>query len=125
MAHCFSWMLFTACTEQCCQMVAHFHTKIPNFCIFWEALECKIMVYFTAFLVLFTAIWYTCVNLVYLFTFWYIAPRKIWQPWHRMRFCRFKKIEIANFLLGASLSSFQTWQFPSVSVRFGPKLGSN
>jgi hypothetical protein len=43
--------------------------------------------------VYFTAIWYSlgpfgiCVDyLVYFFSFWYVAPRKIWQSWSKLHF---------------------------------------
>jgi hypothetical protein len=37
-------------------------------------------------------------NLVYFFPFWYIVPRKIWQPWFQ---CRYKTNRQLYWLRGA------------------------
>jgi hypothetical protein len=67
--------------------VVHFPTKNPNLGNFWMVLQWKIMVLFMDIwfivqpfvifhehLVYFVVIWY-------IFPFWYVVPRKIWQPW--------------------------------------------
>jgi hypothetical protein len=70
-----------------CQMI-YFQTKNTNLGKFWRALHWKILVNFMA-------IWYILVpfgifygylihfvlSLVHFAPFWYVVPRKIWQPW--------------------------------------------
>jgi hypothetical protein len=73
---------------QGCQMVC-FQTKNPELGKFWRVLLWKILVYFmTIWSMYFMAIgnisWpfgIFCSSLVYFSPFWYIGPRKIWQPW--------------------------------------------
>jgi hypothetical protein len=48
---------------------------------FWSDLQRKILVYFMA-------ICFFCGNLVHFYPFWYIVPRKIWQPWSVENFPR-------------------------------------
>jgi hypothetical protein len=75
-----------------------FHTKNPNLCIFSLDLEWKMLVYFMAiwnilrpFSIFYGQIIYlrqfgNFMVIWYIFPpFWYIAPRKIWQPWSRTR----------------------------------------
>jgi hypothetical protein len=75
-------------TKQGCQMVC-FQTKNPNLGKFWRVLQWKIFVYFMTIwsilrplkvfyghLVYFVVIWYISPR------FWYIVPRKIFQPLH-------------------------------------------
>jgi hypothetical protein len=66
-------------SSQGCQMV-YFHTKNPDLGIFWWALECEMLVCFTTiwnsiltFVLYFMVIWY-------IFPFWYVRLKKIWQP---------------------------------------------
>jgi hypothetical protein len=62
--------------------MAYFETKNPNVGKFWSVLQWKMLVYFVA-------IWYIGYvygYLVYLFTFWLVVLRKIWQPWYVPRF---------------------------------------
>jgi hypothetical protein len=62
------------------------HTKKSQFDMFWRSLELEMLVYFMEYLEfeISMAIWYILwsfgVNLVYFCPFWYVAPRKIWQP---------------------------------------------
>jgi hypothetical protein len=73
-----------------CQM-AYFQTQNPNLGRFWRALQWKMLMYFMAYwsiegpfvilcgqLLNFVAIWY-------IFPFWYVVRRKIWQPWSLLR----------------------------------------
>jgi hypothetical protein len=39
------------------------------------------LVHFTVFCYILWTFGIVCVNLVYFFPFWYLEPRKIWQPW--------------------------------------------
>jgi hypothetical protein len=80
----------------------------PNLEIFCEALEWKMLVYlfpkywwvlylygiYHSQYVVFLVIWYIlwpigmcCGPLAYLSTFWYVVPRKIWQPWPNPILC--------------------------------------
>jgi hypothetical protein len=49
-------------------------TKNPNLGKFWRVLQWKILVYFMTTFGLF------CGHLVYFSPFWFVVPRKIWQP---------------------------------------------
>jgi hypothetical protein len=76
----------TTCWNQGCQM-AYFQTKNPDLGKFLRVLQWKMSVYYMS-IVYFTATWYIlrtfgifCGYLVYFFPFWYVIPRKIWQPW--------------------------------------------
>jgi hypothetical protein len=67
--------------------MVQFHSDNPDFGILWNALERKTLVNFMAILEYFKEIWYILLPLGefmvswYIFDpFWYIAPRKIWQP---------------------------------------------
>jgi hypothetical protein len=65
-----------------------FHNKNPNLGIFYRALEWKMPLYFIA---LWNYLWpfgtfywqfgMFSSHLVYFSQFWYVVPRKIWQPW--------------------------------------------
>jgi hypothetical protein len=77
-------------SKQSCQMVC-FQTKIPNLGKFWGSCYGKSW-YFYAHLVYCTAIgnilWpfgIICGNLVYFSPFWYFGPRKIRQPWFKVK----------------------------------------
>jgi hypothetical protein len=73
--------------SQGCQMVC-FQTKNPNLGKFWNAL-CRLenVDIFFGHLEYFAGIWEMlwpfgkfCVRLVHFSGFWYLVPRKIWQP---------------------------------------------
>jgi hypothetical protein len=74
--------------SQGCQMVS-FQTKSPKLGKFWRALQWKMTVcIFYGHLVQFTVFCYILwtfgivrVNLVNFSLFWYLEPRKVWQPW--------------------------------------------
>jgi hypothetical protein len=76
------------CSRQGCQMV-YFQTKNPFFGKFWRVLQLKMLLYFMAIWSYpFKSIWYTLWPfgmfygyLVYFSPFWYVVPKKIWQPW--------------------------------------------
>jgi hypothetical protein len=64
----------------------YFRNQNTNFGIFWKALErkpLKNLCYINGHLVYFIANRCICGYLVH-FTFWYILPRKIWQPCERL-----------------------------------------
>jgi hypothetical protein len=63
-----------------CQM-ANFRTKNPNFGYILEGLAMEVVDIFYGWLVYFKAIKIFYGNLRYFSTFWYVVPRKIWQPW--------------------------------------------
>jgi hypothetical protein len=79
-----------------------FQTKNPNLGKFWRVLQWKMLVYFTViwyigivaigyicwlfgifvgYLVYLLVIWYICWLFWYIFPFWYVEEREIWQPW--------------------------------------------
>jgi hypothetical protein len=77
--HRHMWIRRRRHREQDCQMV-YFQNKNCNSGTFRRVLQWKMLVYFTA-------IWYIlwtfgtfCIYLVHFSPFWYIVPRKIWQP---------------------------------------------
>jgi hypothetical protein len=92
--------------SQGCQMVS-FQTENPNLCKLWRVQQRKILVKFTSIgsifrsfgifyghlvyfppfwyifspvLVYFPPFWYISLRFGTFFPFWYVAPRKIWQP---------------------------------------------
>jgi hypothetical protein len=76
-------------SEEGCQM-AYFQTKNPNLGKFWMGWEMgnvdifyDHLVYFTAVLVYFVTSWYILWLFGTFLPFWYVVPRKIWQPWLR------------------------------------------
>jgi hypothetical protein len=67
---------------QGCQM-AYFQTKITNLGKFWRALQWKMLAYFMVISSILQPFGIFCWSygiLVYIFTFWYVIWRKIWQP---------------------------------------------
>jgi hypothetical protein len=68
-----------------------FKPKIANFGKYWNVLQWKMLVNFTAirsillpFRIFYGHLVYFVGTLLYVFPFWYVVPRKIWQPWwHR------------------------------------------
>jgi hypothetical protein len=102
--------------KQGCQMVC-FQTKNPNLGKFWRFLQWKIMLYFMAI----WSIWYIllhygifCGHLVCFDPFWYIVPRKIWQPccqvcllasWRKNRCIPFHSLSVACVHFGFSVCS--------------------
>jgi hypothetical protein len=79
-----------------CQMV-HLHIKNTNFSILWRAFERKMSVYFTGknghlvFLRPFGQ--FLCQFGIFCAPFWYIVPRKTWQPWSQWRISVRDRIE--------------------------------
>jgi hypothetical protein len=70
--------------------MAFFKTQNLNLSKFWRALQWKMLVYFIAiWSKYFAAIWYRYIAVIWyiswlfhiFFPFWYVVPRKIWQPW--------------------------------------------
>jgi hypothetical protein len=74
------------CVNQGCQMV-NFLTKSHNLGKFWRILQRKMLVHLMVIWSIFKSfgkVWGHFVSFVaicYIFPFWYVAPRKIWQPW--------------------------------------------
>jgi hypothetical protein len=60
--------------------MAYFQAKNPNLCKFGGVLQWKMFVYFMAICYILLPFGYVMV-IWYIFPFWYVAPRKIWQPW--------------------------------------------
>jgi hypothetical protein len=70
-----------------CQML-YFKTKNPILGKFLRVLKWKVLVYFMALCSILRPFSIFCGHLiifhgylVYFFPFWYLVPRKIWQPW--------------------------------------------
>jgi hypothetical protein len=70
--------------EQGCQMVC-FQTKNTNLGKFWRVLQWKFLVYFMVICTILRPFGVFYGYLVYFSPFWYVVPRKIWQPWSRTR----------------------------------------
>jgi hypothetical protein len=60
--------------------MVYFQTKYPNLSNFWRVLQWKI-VYFMDIWSILQPFGICCGNSVYFSPFWYVVPRKIWQPW--------------------------------------------
>jgi hypothetical protein len=62
--------------------MAYFQTKNPDLGKFWRVLQWKMLVYYTAiwFILRLHVFGIFYGYLVYFFSFWHDAPRKIWQP---------------------------------------------
>jgi hypothetical protein len=66
--------------------MACFQTKNPNLGKSWKDMQWQMLVYLWSFgpfydhLVYFVAIWYNLWTFGIFFPFWYVVPRKIWQP---------------------------------------------
>jgi hypothetical protein len=67
--------------------MANFQAKNPNLGKVWSDLQGKMLVYFIVIWYIFVVLWYFCGSLVYFcgslvyfFPFWYVVPKKIWQP---------------------------------------------
>jgi Zn-dependent protease with chaperone function len=59
-----------------------FNTKNPDLGTLWRVLQLKMLIYFMAISSMyFTAKWYILWLFGVFFLFWYVLPRKIWQPW--------------------------------------------
>jgi hypothetical protein len=58
----------------------YFQTKNQNLGNFLRVLAMEDVGIFHGHLVNFTAIWYILWTFGIFFTFWYLVPRKIWQP---------------------------------------------
>jgi hypothetical protein len=69
--------------------MVYFQTKNPDLCKFSRVLQWKILAYFMAVkstlrpFGIFVAVCYILWSFGIFFLFWYIAPRKIWQPCYR------------------------------------------
>jgi hypothetical protein len=69
--------------------MAYFQTKNTTLGKFWRVLQWKMLGHFIAIWSTYlTVIWYIMRlfgifhgKLLYFFPFWYVVPRKIWQPW--------------------------------------------
>jgi hypothetical protein len=63
--------------------MADFLTKNPNMGKFWRDLQWKMLVCFIALRSILGHFGLFCLNLLYLMViwFWYVIPRKVWQPW--------------------------------------------
>jgi hypothetical protein len=95
--------LFKHWLPQGCQM-ACFQTKNPNLGKFWRVLRWKMLVYCIA---IWSTLWHFRIffipfgifydYLVYFFPFWYVVPRKIWQPWTAVSVTRRLLKEIAQY----------------------------
>jgi hypothetical protein len=97
------------CAMQGCQML-YFETKNPNLGKIWRVLQWKMMVHFNGHLAYFTSIWYIFWPFGIFFPFWYVVPRKIWQPWcdaaaRKPRFIFSQTILLSQLLVGPSLPS--------------------
>jgi hypothetical protein len=68
-----------------CQMV-YFQTENPNLGKVWRVLQWKKFEYFIDIWSILCPFGTFCSNLVYVPPFWYIVPRKIWQPCASTRF---------------------------------------
>jgi hypothetical protein len=67
--------------------MVYFQTKNPNLGKFWRVLQWKMSVYFMDIWSILRTFWHIslpygifCGNLVYFPPFWYVVPRKLWQP---------------------------------------------
>jgi hypothetical protein len=71
--------------KQGCQMV-YFQTKNPSLGKFWSVLEWKMLIlccHLVDVTVIWNILWHFGIlysHLVYFPPFWYVGPRKIWQP---------------------------------------------
>jgi hypothetical protein len=61
--------------------MVYLHTKNPNLDIVWRAFEWEVLVYFMTFDIFYIYLVYLLVICcTYIPPFWYVVPRKIWQP---------------------------------------------
>jgi hypothetical protein len=76
--------------DMCVVQMVYFQTKNTKCGIFWKALEWEILVYFMHFwnflscLLNCIAVWYILWSFGIFLPFWYVVPRKIWQPWYSL-----------------------------------------
>jgi hypothetical protein len=70
--------------NQGCQM-AYFPTKYPDLGKFRSVLQWNMLVYYSAIWYIWYMVWLFSVPFWYVLVcfgmFWYVVPRKIWQPW--------------------------------------------
>jgi hypothetical protein len=78
-----------------------FSNQNPNLGKFWRVLQWKMLKYFLAILVSFAAIRYILWTFLLwsfsiFFQFWYVVPRKIWQPWLKLSLAGTQKVVCPN-----------------------------
>jgi hypothetical protein len=60
--------------------MVYYQTKNPNFGKFWGVFQWEMMVYFMVIWSILQPFGIFYCHLVYIFPFWYVVQRKIWQP---------------------------------------------
>jgi hypothetical protein len=77
-----------------------FKTKNPNLGTFFSVLQGKMLVKFMAIWSILLPFRIFCGHFGIFYPFWYVAPRKIWQPWLIRLFRQHPKVQVRVTVLG-------------------------